>query len=104
MKIKISNSMSAPNGKTYYFVCSNTVDCSSSKINRMKKVLIEQINDINKVSADNPVIIQHDGYLEKHMDYYQSLIKAPHFIGSTEQVIDHLNAITFKDVYGMETA
>jgi hypothetical protein len=89
MKINIT-AVGKLNGQTYHIIQSNTVNCSSSKINRMKKVLIEQINEVNKVNADTPIIIQHDGYLEKHMNFYQSLIKAPHFIGSTEQVIHHL--------------
>ena len=79
------------NNKTYYIVQSNTVNCSQSKISRMRKLILEQINEVNLVDAETPVVIQHDGYLEKYMSYYQSLIKSPHFIGSTEQVIDYLN-------------
>ena len=91
-KVKINSIVKVPNGKTYYIALSNTVNCSNSKINRMKSLILKQINEINKVSADTPVIIQHDGFLEQFMDYYQSKIKFPHYIGNSQQVVDYINS------------
>lgn len=90
--VKINSIVETPNGKTYYIVLSNTVNCSNSKINRMKSLILKQIIEINKVSANTPVIIQHDGFLEQFMDYYRSKIKFPHYIGNSQQVVDYINS------------